>query len=379
MDSDEARFLRAIAGDVGTQILKRRKEREPAALGNDPSMFAIRDWDSERLFQDIAIMDPELAKDPLFKHLYGSFRDEQTTDYLRNGGKDSLGGLAMLYTKAVSENHWNIIAFWDYMRLKGPYRQGDVIEIFGPMGSGKSNFLVWMMHTSIHYGFKIVSNIKLSHPMKEFIEVHSLSDTLIQLARLRKENPSSLALIIIDEQGAAVGASSRTANKRETRWSDKFITLIRKFGASLWRSRQFDSRIKEQSTLTTIEFTKNTANLSEANGEIKQGEYAGTEILFTNIPDEREKYDTNQISSYDFDIDMELFDKLVAMKEGKISEDYSMEDMIIEIASAMKRKNNKKTPEHVIELAEQGYAEKDIAEETGYSLKQVYNILNKID
>lgn len=375
MDSDEARIARALAADVGHQYLKRRKERnEP---GNDPSLFGVTDWETEYLFEDLSIMDPELSENKYFKHLYGSFRDREVTSFLQNGGKDSLGGLAILYTKEIQENYMNIISFWDYLRLKGPERQGDVIEIFGPMGAGKSNFMVWLMKTSEHYGFYILSNIKLYNPGERYKEAHSLSEVLLNLSQIRKKDKNAMILIMIDEQAASRGSGSRTATTRETRWSDKFLTLIRKFGASLWRSRQFDSRIKEQMELTTIEFTKDTSHLDQAHGEIKQGLYSGTEIFFNNVKDMKNEYDTKQISSFDFDIDMEIFDKLAARNEGKISEKYTMEDMVIDIVKTMKKNESKKTPDHVLELADQGLTPEEIANKTGYSKMQVYRIINQ--
>jgi hypothetical protein len=374
MDSDEARIARALAADVGNQYLKRRRERDEP--GNDPSLFGVTDWETEYLFEDLSIMDPELSENKYFKHLYGSFRDREVTSFLQNGGKDSLGGLAILYTKEIQENYMNIISFWDYLRLKGAERQGDVVEIFGPMGAGKSNFMVWLMKTSEHYGFYILSNIKLFNPFERYKEVHSLSEVLLNLSMIRKKDRNAMILIMIDEQAASRGSGSRTATTRETRWSDKFLTLIRKFGASLWRSRQFDSRIKEQMVLTTIEFTKDSSHLDQAHGEIKQGVYSGTEIFFNNIKNMKNEYDTNQISSFSFDIDMELFDAMTSRLEGKISDKYSMEDMVIDIVKKMKKDQNKKTPDHVLELAEQGYRQDEIAFETGYSQAQVSRILN---
>ena len=127
--------------------------------------------------------------------------------------------------------------------------------------------------------------------------------------------------------------------------------------------------------LTTIEFTKDSSHLDQAHGEIKQGLYSGTEIFFNSVKDMRDEYDTNQISSFSFDIDMEIFDAMTARLEEKISDKYSVEDMVMDIVKKMKKDENKKTPEHVLELADQGYEVNDIAEETGYTRQQVYNIL----
>lgn len=375
-NSDTDKMLRAIAADVAQQFLERRKKRGNAPA-NDPSLLGVTDWETENLFQDVAIMDPSLLNDPLFIMAYGKFRDEQATSFLQTYGKDSPTGLSMMYQSRKDDNYINIFGFWEFLRSQGPKRQGDVIEIFGTMGSGKSNFMVWLMKTGHHYGFNVITNIHLFHPFEGYYEVHSLSETLEKMAELRKKDKNAMTLIMIDEQAAAVGSSSRTATKRETRWSDKFLTIIRKFGASIWRSRQFDSIIKEQKTLTTIEFHKEKDKIDEAYGKINAGSFAGTELYFSNIPDEEDEYDTNQMSSYSWDIDMEIFDALAAKNEGKISGDYTMEDMVIDIVRTMKKQANKKTPEKVLELANEGYTQEEIAQETGYSRIQVYRILKE--
>jgi hypothetical protein len=374
MNPDESRIARALAADVGNQYIKRRKERDEPA--SDPSIFGVTDWATEFLFEDLSIMDPEFKENKYFKHLYGTFRDKQVATFLQRGGKDSLGGLAILYTKVDNGNDFNVIAFWDFLKHKGPERQGDVVEIYGPMGAGKSNFMVWLILTSELYGFYTLSNIKLNNPGKRYKEVHSLSDVLFNLADIREKDKNAMILIMIDEQAASRGSGSRTATTKETRWSDKFITIIRKFGASLWRSRQFDSAIKEQRELITIEFNKDTAHLDQAHGEIKQGLYSGTKIFFDNIKNMGKEFDTKQLSSFNFDLDMEMFDKLAAKKEGQISNKYTMEDLVIDVVKTMKNDESKKNPERVLELAAEGYTVEGIINETGYSKTQIYRILN---
>lgn len=375
-NTDTDKMLRAIAADVASQYLERREKRGNSP-GNDPSLLGVLDWETEDLFQDVAIMDPSLLNDPLFTTAYGQFRDSQAARFLQTVGKDSPTGLAMMYQPHRDDNHINIFGFWEYLRSQGPNKQGDVIEIFGTMGSGKSNFMVWMMKTGHHYGFNIISNIHLFHPFEGYYEVHTLSETLAKMAEIRKKDHNAMSLVMIDEQAAAVGSASRTSTKRETRWSDKFLTIIRKFGASIWRSRQFDSVIKEQKTLTSIEFHKEKDKIDEATGKINSGSFAGTELYFSNIPDEKDEYDTNQMSSYSWDIDMEIFDALSAKYEGKLSDNYTMEDMVISIVRSMKQQASKKTPENVLGFYDDGYTPDEIAQETGYSLAQVYNILKQ--
>ena len=87
-NTDTDKMLRAIAADVASQYLERREKRGNSP-GNDPSLLGVLDWETEDLFQDVAIMDPSLLNDPLFTTAYGQFRDSQAARFLQTVGKDS--------------------------------------------------------------------------------------------------------------------------------------------------------------------------------------------------------------------------------------------------------------------------------------------------
>ncbi len=377
MDNDSDKMLRALAGQLGNQIKEYLRKVNMADFLSDRTAITISDWETERTFRDLVVQMPELRDNPGFMHEWVTFRQEELTQYL-NVNKDSLGAIAMLYDSSNDKKEsMNVLSFIYSMKSKGPDNQGDVIEILGPMRSGKTNFMVWMMEIAQANHINIVTNIPLKAQQDRIHEVHRLSEVLIEIATIRKTDKNALTWIMLDEQAGIKGSGSRTATTKETRWADNFIRLIGKFGASLWRARQFDDVIKEQKGLVSVEFKKSTGKLDSVEGEFKHGLYAGTEIYFNNIKDETDRYDTRSISSFQVDIDMEIFNEKMASIEKQVNElNISQEQAIIKITKEMLQDKNMKTPQKVRELAAKGYEAKEIANLTGYSLKQVYRLLN---
>lgn len=376
MADESDKMMRALAGQLGTQLLDYFRKHSIADYKNDKTIITIRDWKTEGLFRRMVIYRPEFLEKPAFLDKWYLFREKQLTQYLEIN-KDSLSAIALLFdNESDSKVDMNIVSFIYTMQNKGPDNQGDVIEILGPMRSGKTNFMVWMMLIAQSHGIHIITNIPLYTAKERIHEVHKLSEVMIEMAKIRKDDRDAITWIILDEQGGLKGSGSRTATTRETRWNEGFIRIIGKFGGSLWRARQWDDIVKEQKGLVSIQFKKSTDKLDSVTGEFKTGLYAGTEIRFNKIANESDKYDTRSMSSFSMDLDMEVFNARYANLEGDISkEETTQEDIVIEVVNKMLTSTKTKTHEKVCELAAKGMEPKDIAEITGYSLKQVYNIL----
>ncbi len=374
--SDPIKMQRALAGELGQQLRKYLKSENIEDFLTDRTALTISDWETERLYRDLIIRNPSM-KDAILPG-WKTDRQEWMQEFLLHN-KDSLSALALLFdntTDTAQSNTMNVISFMYAIQKKGPDNQGDVIEILGPMRAGKTNFMVWLMLIARYNGIHVITNIPLKQEFENIVEVHKLSEVIIQMSVIRKNDPDAITWIMLDEQAGVKGSGSRTATTRETRWADNFIRLIGKFGASLWRARQFNDIIKEQMGLVSIQFVKSVDKLDSTVGEFKSGPYEGTLIYFDKIKNESDKYDTRSMSSFSIDIDMEIFNAKFSNVEADISKgETTQEDAIIEIVKKMLASGKTKTHEKVCELKSKGVAEKDIAEITGYSLKQVYNIL----
>lgn len=374
--SDPIKMQRALAGELGQQLRKYLKSENIEDFLTDRTALTISDWETERLYRDLIIRNPSM-KDAILPG-WKTDRQEWMQEFLLHN-KDSLSALALLFdntTDTAQSNTMNVISFMYAIQKKGPDNQGDVIEILGPMRAGKTNFMVWLMLIARYNGIHVITNIPLKQEFENVVEVHKLSEVIIQMSVIRKNDPDAITWIMLDEQAGVKGSGSRTATTRETRWADNFIRLIGKFGASLWRARQFNDIIKEQMGLVSIQFVKSVDKLDSTVGEFKSGPYEGTLIYFDKIKNESDKYDTRSMSSFSIDIDMEIFNAKFSNVEADISKgETTQEDAIIEIVKKMLASGKTKTHEKVCELKSKGVAEKDIAEITGYSLKQVYNIL----
>ena len=197
-DSDWRKMLRSISGGVGKDILKEVKDKQKEQYPADRSLFSIKDWDTE--FEVRNIINSRDLSDRgrrLIELVYARFREKQMTTFMQQN-QDSLSTWAVL-DQSDNENNGNSFKdithfIWHFKYDLGPWMQGKLVEIIGPMRSGKNNFAVYVARAAMAHKVHVITSFPMffpltkDGPLKDFYkESHSLSDAMLYMVRVRQK------------------------------------------------------------------------------------------------------------------------------------------------------------------------------------------------
>ncbi len=182
------------------------------------------------------------------------------------------------------------------------FEAGIVTLITGRMGSGKTDFAMYLADIARRRGYRILTNIILLEETDNIAKVTKASDLFRELA-----NEGSF-VTILDEAG--LFANSKQIKKKENLELVKMILVIRKLGSSVIFINQRDMETaKTLRYLTKYEFHKKSKK-----EVVVLGEWGPGEVYMHSMPPASIKYDTRAIAYFDIDIDVEaLFRELSDM------------------------------------------------------------------
>lgn len=321
-DGDESRIRRALSQDVATNLLDTMSDNAVVQdpFGRDPRVFFIGDWPTENAFRDRLFECPDLRRNEWFLHQWDSFRTAEVSRAALTKS-DVLTFLSMVNPSRQERYIPSVDAtpgsqYWSYFEQLGPERSGQLEEVVGPMGSGKSNFLAWKIRTGVERGHAVVANFHVAVEGPGFFrEVHRLTDAILQTIDWRKSGYKGVIFWVIDEQGANLGGASGTTTTLEGRWAAAILTKIRKLGVFLTRCRQQENIPPAQLPWVSIMIRKTTADPALVRGQYLSGPRSGGSFHFT-LASEGEHYDTNSPASWAYDLDVEAMDTWLSRHEG---------------------------------------------------------------
>jgi hypothetical protein len=332
---DEPKIRRALSSDLSDNLLDTSERTakilglESDPFGRDRRVFAIKDWETENAFRDELFANPSLRHNPWFLHQWDTFRDAEAA--LALGDKtDVLSFMSLL--NPDKENETRFVPsedlspaehYFRYFEGLGADRSGQLEEVVGPMGSGKSNFLAWKIVRALGRGSHVFANFRVrvdSENAPRFHEVHRLSQLILETVRLRRQGHEDVAYWVIDEQGANLGGASRTSSTLEGRWATAILTKSRKLGVFLTRARQQENVPQEQMKWVSIIIRKDVRQPDVIRGSYVQGDRKGAQFAFS-IPNMGKVYDTRALATFTYDLDMEEMETWIAAREGESSEE----------------------------------------------------------
>ena len=326
-DSDWRKMLRSISGGVGKDILKEVKDKQKEQYPADRSLFSIKDWDTE--FEVRNIINSRDLSDRgrrLIELVYARFREKQMTTFMQQN-QDSLSTWAVL-DQSDNENNGNSFKdithfIWHFKYDLGPWMQGKLVEIIGPMRSGKNNFAVYVARAAMAHKVHVITSFPMffpltkDGPLKDFYkESHSLSDAMLYMVRVRQKEPEAIFFLMLDEQTTR-GASKMRSNTIEAEWANGWIVRSGHFGCTTVRLMQSGGgTIQMQQELRYIEIYKNPRNINKAEGKFV---LFGDEwpVMFQNIPDMTKYYNTASPGSWLWDIDPQAMNDYMAVHESE--------------------------------------------------------------
>lgn len=321
--SDESRIRRALSQDVATNLLDTMGDNAvvPDPFGRDPRVFFVSDWRTENAFRDMLFEAPELAQNDWFRHQWDSFRTAEVSRAAL-AKSDVLTFLSMVNPTRQDRSVPSVDAtpglqYWAYFEGLGTERSGQLEEVVGPMGSGKSNYLVWKVRTAVSRGHAVLANFKVEveEGPGRFREVHRLTDAVLQTVEWRMSGYDGLVFWIVDEQGANLGGASGTTNTLEGRWAAAILTKIRKLGVFVTRCRQQENIPPSQLPWVSILVRKTIADPALVRGQYLSGPRGGGAFAFS-LPSMGRYYDTNSPASWAYDLDVESMDSWLSRHEG---------------------------------------------------------------
>ncbi len=332
------------------EIERERILRKIEDVFSDPRILLIstdRGKEAETVFEEDIEMNPLIVDDEVFMQELDRMRNICLSETLQTK-TDPLSLYAILYNQKPEPLPTEVEAiphYIGYFERMGPERSGQLEEVIGPMGSGKSNFLTWKAIRSLELGHVVITNFKLRNVPKDFrdnwIEVHSYIKLFEETMKFKKSNYNGLIFWIIDEQGRMPGGSSQTANMREGRWSSELITLIRKFGVFFTRARQNDNIPSDQLDWVSFLVEKNIREPEVVSIKRMHNSTIDEAYSFT-IPSMKNHYDTNDPCLMVMDLNMEMVLKYATRKEQKGAKPLDALDEAIRIAKKLEEKSWKK-------------------------------------
>lgn len=330
-DSDWRKMLRVISGGVGKDILKEERERQKEEYPVDRSLFSIKDWDTEFVFRNL-INRQDLTEGgrKLIELAHSRFRQQEMTSFMQQN-QDSLSTWAVL-DQGDTENNGNsfrdIMHFtWHFKYDLGPWMQGKLIEIIGPMRSGKNNFVVYLSRAAMANKIHVITSFPMffpttkDGPLKDYYaEAHGLREALLYMLHVRYKEPEAIFFLILDEQTTR-GASNMRPNATEAEWANGWIVRSGHFGCTTIRLMQSgDETIKMQKSLRYVEIYKNPRSINRAEGKFVT---FGDEwpITFQNIPDMAKYYNTASPGSWMWDLDPQAMNDYMSLHETETNGD----------------------------------------------------------
>ena len=331
---DEPKIRRALSQDLSDNLLDSQSRiaktlgLEEDLFGRDARVFAIKNWEIENAFRDELFANPTLRSNPWFLHQWNTFRDAEVA--LSLGSKtDVLSFMSMINPER--ENETRFVPgedlspgerYFRYFEDLGPDRSGQLEEVVGSMGSGKSNFLAWKVVRALARGSHVFANFAVAgdEGMARFHQVHRLSQLVLETVQLRRTGFDGLAYWVIDEQGANLGGASRTTSTLEGRWATAILTKSRKLGVFLTRARQQDNVPTEQLRWVAIMIRKDVRSPEIVRGSYLQGERRGEQFSFS-IKSMATAFDTKAMATFSYDLDVEAMDAWISRHEAEGADD----------------------------------------------------------
>lgn len=326
----DSAIRRALSGEVGDNALdfeeETREYEDP--FGKDSRVFAVQDWRRESAFRDSLFDDPDLGREPLFLHAFGNFRQAELVRTLQSRS-DVLTTLSLVNSvrsvdTVPSEDLSPAEDLLGWFVSEGANRAGNVVELVGPPGSGKSEKLAWWALRSLERGVPVCANFKLRNLPAEwsplFHEAHRATEAIGWLSDMREtldaEGKADLPMWWgLDEQGVNLGGSSKGVSTLEGRWSAGTLMRARKIGVNTVRARQADDIPKSELPWVTLLVRTDRAHVDLFRGSFLMGARRGQKVTFRPRR-VAEHYDTRQPATFHFDLDMEQLDNYAARYEA---------------------------------------------------------------
>ena len=330
-DSDWRKMLRVISGGVGRDIIKEEREKQKEEYPVDRSLFSIKDWETEFVFRNL-INRQTLTESgrKLVELAHSRFRQQEMTSFMQQN-QDSLSTWAVL-DQGDTENNGNsfrdIMHFtWHFKYGLGPWMQGKLVEIIGPMRSGKNNFVVYLARAAMANKIHVITSFPMFFPTTQdgplkdyYTEAHGLREALLYMLQVRYKEPEAIFFLVLDEQTTR-GANNMRSNSLEAEWANGWIVRSGHFGCTTIRLMQTgDETIKMQKSLRYVEIYKNPRTVNKAEGKFVT---FGDEwpITFQNIPDMTKYYNTASPGSWIWDLDPQAMNDYMSMHESEAQGD----------------------------------------------------------
>ena len=167
-------------------------------------------------------------------------------------------------------------------------REGEVVIVTGKMGSGKTDFSLFLVQFSKK---TIITNIAMEEEYDNIIQTNTMSGVLNALVHAEK------SIVVLDE--ASLFMNSKRIMSDENMALAKLVFMIRKFRSSMifvaQRDMELAKTIRELSTLQIQKTSKKVARFYYPES---------APLLFYNVPRTRIKFDTYNMAGFIVDIDI---------------------------------------------------------------------------
>jgi hypothetical protein len=330
--AQEPQIRRGIFGDLGKAISKRdRLARETIGipeidLGLPGLAFGVSDSAATDVFDLLAAAAPGVTKNWLYQLWLRGHLNRDSNSTLQAKAPDVAIAALMstgdsdTWDEPVHPDNWNDVDryFQPYSEM-GPKRSGVVEVVVGPMGSGKTNFLVWRAIHGAERGYETFSDIHLNRGREGYHENYLASTLLLDLVKFARGEPKLPGQILLGE-AAGRGGNSKTATTLEARFRMLFLERVRMFRCNVSSAYQAPTLPSDQASLTAVLVDK-AADPDPAVVRVKwiQRAYAGRVSKFT-IPNFDSEYDTYAKAGLHWDINMEELDAYLSKHHGEGAE-----------------------------------------------------------
>ena len=330
-DSDWRKMYRVLSGAVAKDITKEERQKQKEEYTVDRTLFGIKDWDAEFMLRNLLNRHDLSDRARTFLELSSSrFRQMSMIQFIQQN-QDSMSTFALLDLGDPENNpnsYKDIMHFiWHFRYDLGPWMQGKLVEIIGPMRSGKNNFAVYMARAAMSGKIHVITSFPMfftttqDGPLKNYYrEAHGLREALLYMIQTRYKEPEAIFFLILDEQTTR-GASNMRSNSIEAEWANGWIVRSGHFGCTTIRLMQSgDETIKMQKSLRYAEIYKTPVKVTKAEGKFVT---YGDEwpLSFQNIPDMSKYFNTSSPGSWVWDLDPQAMNDYMAIHEGEAAGD----------------------------------------------------------
>ena len=330
-DSDWRKMYRVLSGAVGKDVIKVTAEKQKEEYPVDRSIFGIKHWSTEFMLRNMLNRHDLSPRGRTFLELgFSRFRQQEMIGFIQQN-QDSMSTFALMDLEDPENNvnsFRDITHFiWQFKYELGPWMQGKLVEIIGPMRSGKNNFAVYMARAAMSHKIHVITSFPMffpaTHdgPLKEYYtEAHGLRESVLYMIRTKYREPDAIFFLILDEQTTR-GASNMRPNSIEAEWANGWIVRSGHFSCTTVRLMQSgDDTIKIQKNLRYVELYKNPKTINKAEGKFVT---FGDEwpIVFHNIPDMTKYFNTISPGSWVWDLDSQAMNDYMALHEEEAAGD----------------------------------------------------------